>query len=126
MSRHHLTKIDYHVLFWGGIAVFSSFFFDERSVWLGAVLGAVLAFVNWISFRYLALRMAANGNMMRFGLFLAAKTLLLFGAVAVVILLLPVNPLAFILSLSSIVFGILTHAFKQSLAKGEAAMEKDF
>ena len=122
MDRHQLTRVDAYVASWGAAIALASLLFGDLFVFLGALIGAAIALANWIAFRYLGLRIAAAGNRAIFGLFLALKMTLVLGLIAAVLVLAPVNPLAFIIGLSSLVMGIMTHSLRQALAAGAAAL----
>ena len=65
METLHLKKIDSHVLAWGVILCGLASFFWELEIFLGALLGAILASANWLGFRYLIARLAAGSSKAR-------------------------------------------------------------
>ncbi len=69
--------------------------------------------------------LTAKSGRGRIGVLLGLKTLMIFVAVAVVLILLPVHIVAFIIGLSSLVVGIMTQSFFQMLSEGEAVLKKD-
>ena len=84
MDRKLLTKIDLYVFAWGVLIVIGASVLGGRQDILGAAVGAGIASLNWLGFRWAGVRMAATGNKSRFGVFLAVKTLLVLTAVAAV------------------------------------------
>jgi len=125
MSRQLLTKIDFYVVGWGVLIVIGSAFFRDLQVFAGAAFGAALAAINWFGFSYLGLRFAATGAKTKFAIFLAAKTLLVFAAIGVVLLAKIVSPLAFMTGISSLVLGIITRSAIAALAEGDTALKEE-
>jgi hypothetical protein len=125
MNHHHLTKIDRHILIWGLIATAVATPIGGISALLSALIGATLAVVNWMAFRYVVLRMAASGNRMGFGISLGIKTVAILGVITLLFFTLPLEPVALICGFSALFLGIVTYVFKQSLDKGDAVLKKD-
>lgn len=125
MNHRLLAKIDLYVIGWGVAIVAGAALFCDLGIFVGALAGAALAAANWLAFRHAGLRFAASGARVRFGVFLAFKTILVFAAVALVVLSKVVSPLAFMLGLSSLVLGIITRSAIAALREGEAALEEE-
>ena len=125
MNPRYLKKIDWYVIGWGVLITAGAGFFREGPIFLGALIGAVLASVNWTGFRYLGVRMAATANRARFGVFLAIKMAAMLAAVAFVVRSHTVDTLAFIGGLSALVLGILTSAAAQAISEGEQALGEE-
>jgi len=125
MNRQLLTKIDVYVIGWGIVFVIGAVFFRDMEIIVGAAAGAALAAINWLGFRYLGLRFAATGAKVKLGIFLAVKTLLVLVAIGLVLLARVVNPLAFMIGLSSLVLGIITRSAIAALAEGGAALKEE-
>jgi len=127
MDRRLLTKIDLYVMVWGTAICLGSLFWRDLPVFIGALVGAVLATANWIGFRWAGVRMAATGNKSRFGVFLAVKTLVVMAAVVLVLTVFArsVSPIAFMIGISSLVLGILSRGAHQALIEGGAALRED-
>ena len=125
MNRQLLTKIDVYVIGWGVAFTVGAAFFRDLAVFGGVAAGAVLAAVNWLGFRYLGLRFAATGAKAKFGIFLAAKTLLIFGAIGLVLVAKIVSPFAFMIGLSSLVLGIITRSAIAALTEGDTALKEE-
>ncbi|MDJ0762555.1 MAG: ATP synthase subunit I [Myxococcota bacterium] len=128
MERRLLKKIDTYVMFWGVLLVCGSGFFFNSQIFFGALFGALLACANWIGFRLLMTRFiaATARQRIRYGIFLGAKTLVMFSAVAAIVVWIPVNPIAFVIGLSALMLGIFTHSAREILSGGEAALKEDF
>jgi hypothetical protein len=125
MNRRLLNRIDLYVIGWGVVISLGAAFFRDWAIFLGAAIGAVLAIVNWVGFRYAGTRFAATGSKARFGIFLAVKSALVFGAVALVMLSNSVDSLAFLIGLSALVLGVITRSVVTALGEGEAALEEE-
>lgn len=125
MNHRLLAKIDLYVIGWGVAIAVGAALFRDLEIFVGALAGAALAAANWLGFRHAGLRFAATGAKVRFGVFLAVKTLVVFAAVALVILSKVVSPLAFMLGLSSLVLGIITRSAIAAFKEGEAALEEE-
>ncbi len=129
MESRQLKKIDYFVLIWGAILSSGSSFLWNKSIFLGVFIGAVLASINWVGFRFFMTRLMNDKTKKRvhYGIALAVKTLVIFVLVALIIVYVPVNKIAFVVGLSSLMLGIFTCSFVSVLSgKGDVAMEKDF
>ncbi len=109
---------------WGALVVLGFLLFGERSMALGALAGAILAVMNWLGFRWAAVRLALVAERGRFMLFLAVKSAMMMGAVTLVLWTRLVHPVAFAAGLSALVAGILSRTFAQALADGEAALRE--
>jgi hypothetical protein len=125
MERRLLGKIDLYVFLWGAVITLASLFLRDVPIFLGAFAGSVLAALNWLGFRWVGVRMAAAGNKKRFGIFLAIKTLAILVAVVLVLGTGRVEPVAFLVGLSSLVLGILTRSGHLALTEGSAAMREE-
>ncbi|MCP4198350.1 MAG: hypothetical protein GY762_14465 [Proteobacteria bacterium] len=125
MDRHHLKKIDFFIAAFGAVATCLSVFFLDLSIFLGAALGSLMAFFNWVSFRYLVHRLTTSKKRGRIALILGGKTLAVLGLVAVIVLFLPVHALAFIIGLSTLFLGIITLSFIHTDGPNEVALEED-
>jgi hypothetical protein len=119
-----VRRVDLHVAAWGAAIVVGSLAFADRSVLFGALAGALLAFVNWLGFRWAAVRLALVAERGRFMLFLAIKSGAVLGLVGLVLWTRLVHPLAFAVGLSSLVAGIVSRSFVQALSDGEAALRE--
>ena len=120
-----LKKIDFYVAAIGALTTCLAGFFWNAHIFLGALAGSVLAILNWIGFRYLVSRLIEGRNRTRAGLLLALKFLAILAAVSVVLLTVPINVIAFIMGISSLFLGIVTHAVCQALRPDSAALEED-
>ena len=125
MNHHHLTKIDRHVIFWGIIATAAAIPIGGVSAVVSTLIGAVLAILNWMAFRFIVLRMATSGNRLGFGLSLGIKSIAILGIITILVVLLPLNPVALTCGFSALFLGIVSYTFKQALDKGAAALKKD-
>jgi hypothetical protein len=121
---HRLTKIDAHIAVWGAVAVAVTTVVGGTGMVVSALIGAVLAVVNWIAFRTLAVRMVSSSHKLGFGLFLAAKTLVVLGGIALLFAFLPLYPVAFIAGMAGLFLGILTSTICHSLKQTESTMER--
>jgi hypothetical protein len=115
MDRPQTTRIDKYIALWGIVFICSSLIFDQFSIFLGVGLGVLLAIANWFALKHLGLKVMASGTKLkaRFGIFLALKSTLLFGAVVAVLLFAPVHPVALVVGISSLLMGVLTHTIQQ-------------
>ena len=84
-----------------------------------------MAFLNWVSFRYLVQRLTTSKRRGRIALILGVKTLVVLGVVALIVLYLPIEPLAFIIGLSTLFLGIVTLSFIHTDSRNEVALEED-
>ncbi|MCP4604910.1 MAG: hypothetical protein GY847_31045 [Proteobacteria bacterium] len=125
METHRLNKVDAFVGTWGAVLCLFATYFWNWQILLGTFLGALFAFVNWTGFKYLMTRMVAARNQVRYGFFLAIKTVLILSIVALTVLFAPINMIAFIVGLSSLILGIFTHSIRIALLTGEAALKED-
>ncbi|HUT78469.1 MAG TPA: hypothetical protein VM285_12325 [Polyangia bacterium] len=114
--------MDVHVAVWGVVIVVGSLLFADRSILLGALAGAVLALVNWLGFRWAAVRLALVAQRGRFMLFLALKSGAVLGAVTLVLWTRLVHPLAFAAGLSALVAGVISRFLAEALVEGAAAL----
>jgi hypothetical protein len=125
MDRHQLKKIDFFIAAFGAVATCLSVFFLDLSVFFGVALGSLMAFFNWVSFRYLVHRLTTSKSRGRIALILGGKTLAVLGLVAVIVLFLPVHAVAFIIGLSTLFLGIITLSFIHTDGPNEVALEED-
>jgi hypothetical protein len=125
MDRHQLKKIDFFIAAFGVVATCLSVLFLDLSVFLGVALGSLMAYFNWVSFRYLVHRLTKSKNRGRIALILGGKTLAILGLVALIVLFLPIHVLAFIIGLSTLFFGIITLSFIHTDGPNEVALEED-
>ena len=125
MNHHSLKKIDIWIAAWGVIAIALTTVLSEGTVFYSPLLGAALGFANWITFRYVVLRMAVAGNKLGFGVFMGVKALSIMGIITAVFLLLPVNPPSFTAGISSVFFGITSFFLIQSLKKGDRLLNEE-
>jgi hypothetical protein len=112
------------VALWGAAIVAGSLLLRDRSIVLGALAGAVLALINWLGFRWAAVRLALVARRGPFLLFLAVKTALMLAAVAAVLFTGLVHPVAFAAGLSALVAGVISRSFLQALSDGDAALRE--
>ncbi len=126
MEDRRLKKIDFVVLTWGVLLSAGASFFWDLHILLGAVIGATLAFGNWIGFRYLMQRLLSGKNRVRFAVLLAGKSFAILGIVSLLVLYAPLNMIAFVIGLSSLFLGIFTHSIRLLIAGGEAVYKEDF
>ncbi len=125
MDLRQLKKIDFYIAAFGLVATCFSVFFWDLSIFLGTLLGSLMAFFNWLSFRYLVHRMTTSKKQGRLALILGGKILAVMGLVAVIVLFLPVHPLAFVIGLSSLLLGIVTLSLIYTDGPNEVALEED-
>ena len=130
MTHHQITRIDIFIVLWGVLLTCLSMIFKELSVYLGVLLGAVLAGGNWFMLRHIGQKLIAtddaDGNAgARWGLFLALKSMVMLGAVVVVVVFVPVNAIAFVVGLSSLILGVLTHSIQQVFTQGRATVKRE-
>jgi uncharacterized membrane protein len=125
MDRHQLKKIDFFIAAFGAVATCLSVFFLDLSIFLGTALGSLMAFFNWVSFRYLVHRLTTSKKRGRIALILGGKTLAVLVLVAVIVLFLPIHTLAFIIGLSTLFLGIITLSFIHPDGPNEVALEED-
>ncbi len=119
-----------YVVLWGVLLTCLSMIFKELSVYLGVLAGAVLAGGNWILMRHIGHKLVTStdideGKGARLGLFLALKTVLMFGAVVAVLMFVPINTIAFVVGLSSLILGVLTHSVHQIFTQGRATVKRE-
>lgn len=125
MTHHRLKKADFYIAGWGAVICLGIWAIDGTGLLGGALVGALVASLNWVALRYVGVRLAASGENGRFGVFMGLKTLLLLVGVCLVALYLPVDLLGFILGFASLVLGVVTFSFRLALADGEAALGED-
>lgn len=123
---HRLKTIDYHILLWGALLTGASYFVWDLKIFAGAFIGSLLAVVNWVGFRYLMSKLLHAKNRARFAVLLGGKSIAILGIVALVVLYVPINMLAFIAGLSSLFLGIFTHSIRLAVSGGETATKEDF
>lgn len=111
MIPHNLKKVDYHIAIWGLIAIALTAVAGGISSGLSALTGAALGMGNWVVFRRLILGIAASGNQMGLGVFLALKFLAVVAVVTLLFTLTPVDPIAFTAGISALFLGISTCYF---------------
>ena len=124
METRNLKKIDYFVAGYGVLICCAAFCFFSVEIFTSALVGAVVALANWMGFRWAGIRMAATGEKSRFALFLGVKTIFILGMVGLVLASSLVEPLPFMIGLSSLVLGVLTKGALQALAEGDAALKE--
>jgi hypothetical protein len=125
MDLHQLKKIDFYIAAFGVVTTCFSVFFWDLSIFLGTLLGSLMAFFNWLSFRYLVHRMTTSKKRGRVAIILGCKTLAVMGLVALIVLFLPIHALAFVIGLSSLVLGIVTLSLIYTDGQNEVALEED-
>ncbi len=127
MDRHHLKKIDLYVILWGALLTSGSVFFWDFSIIMGVFIGALIASLNWVGFRFLLSRLMEGATRKRAHYIIAfvLKILAVLSVVGAVIAFAPVNPFAFVAGLSSLMAGIFTGSLKHSLQREDAALEKE-
>jgi len=108
MSQKALKKIDllivgYAVILCGGAAAFFGF----RS-FAGVATGAAIALPNWILSRWLGVKLILDEHKTRVSLLLALKMISLLGVILLILSLTSVDPVAFMIGLSTLVFGIFS------------------
>jgi hypothetical protein len=126
MEQRHLKKIDLCILLWGVALSVLAIPFWSFPIFLGALLGSLIAFVNWVGFRYLMARVVAGRNRARWGFLLAVKSTLALAAVAAVVMYAPVSVIAFVIGVSSLVLGILTYFVLFAKSNEETVLKEDF
>ncbi len=126
MESHRLKKIDSYVLIWGIALCFFATFFRNQPIFFGVFVGAFIAFFNWVGLRYLMERVISTDNKQaRYGILLAIKAFFVLGVIALIVLFVPIEMLAFLIGLSSLVLGIFTHSIRYALLGGETALKED-
>ena len=126
MMGHRLKTIDLNILLCGTLLTGTASFLWNLEIFVGAFLGSFLAFVNWVGFRLLMSKLLTAKNRARFAILLGIKTIAILAIVAVVVLYVPINMLAFIAGLSSLFLGIFTHSIRLAISGGETATKEDF
>lgn len=128
MMSHRLKTIDTYILLWGALLTGTASFLWmwNLEIFAGTFIGAFLAFVNWVGFRFLMSRLLHAKNRARFAVLLGMKSIAILAVVAVVVLYVPINMLAFIVGLSSLFLGIFTHSIRLAISGGETATKEDF
>jgi len=101
--------------------------FAKLSISLGVGLGVLLATGNWFVLRHLGLKMIAPGDKSkaRLGIFLALKSTAMLGAVILVLVFVPVHPVAFVVGISSLILGVMTHSIHQVFARDEMSTRRE-
>ncbi len=125
MNRNNLKMIDYWIAAWGIIAISSAVVISGKTVFLSALLGSLLGLINWIMFRYAALRMAVASNKTEFGIFMGIKSLLIMAIITALFLSTPIRPVPFIAGISSLFLGIITFFLMQFMKKGDQILNKE-
>lgn len=125
MNRR-LKDIDIYILLWGALLTGIASFLWNMEIFAGAFVGAFLAFANWVGFRHLMSRLLVAKNRVRIAVLLGIKSIAILGVVALVVLYVPINMLAFIAGLSSLFLGIFTHSIRLAVSGGETATKEDF
>ena len=125
MDNRQLMKIDFSIAAFGAVAVCVSVFFWDLPIFLGTFLGALMAFLNWKSFRYIMRRLTTSKKHGRVALILGAKTLAVLGSVALIVMFVPIDPVAFIIGLSTLFLGIVTLSFIHTGNRSGIALEED-
>lgn len=119
-----LTKIDIHIAVWGALATATATLMGGRAMLPGALLGAVLASLNWLAFRTLVIRMADSAQKLGLGLLLAVKTIAVLVAIALMLKYLPIHPVAFLAGMSGLFLGIVTSTIAGALRPADSALER--
>lgn len=126
MKRPRLKKIDVYIGMWGLVLVALSLWFRDVSIFFGTLIGSALAFANWVGYRALMRRVLTSTRRGRFAVLFGLKTIIMFGIVAAIVFSRRVHVLAFIVGLSSLFLGIVTHSIRLALDGGEAVVEEDY
>lgn len=124
MTRR-LTKIDAHIASWGGIITALTAVIGGAEMFPSALVGAALAYLNWVALRTLAARMAESPQKLGLGVFLALKSLALFVGAFLLIKFLPIQPLPFLAGMSGLFLGIATSTFFHALERSDARAESE-
>ena len=108
MSQKALKKIDlliilYAVILCSGAAALYGF----RS-FISVAAGAVVALPNWILSRWLGVKLILTENKTRVSILLALKMISLLGVILLILSFTSVEPVAFMVGLSTLVFGIFS------------------
>lgn len=125
MDSGQWKRLDVFVASWGVIISLAALFFSELPIFIGALLGAVVAFINWISFRYLALKISISKKRTRLYILLGLKSVLVLAVVAAIILAGGVNGYGFVFGISSLVLGIVTFSCIQAFEKDEITVKEE-
>jgi hypothetical protein len=121
---NRLTKIDAYVAVWGLIATGVTALVGGTGMILSALIGAVLASINWLVFRALAVRLAASPQRLALGLLLGTKTAVLLGGIALILTYLPLSPIALLAGMSGLFLGIVTSTLTHSMQQAESPVER--
>ncbi len=130
-----IDKITFYIAALGGVATVLAFAVGGVRVGLGAFVGAGVALANWAFLRWLMHRMADQGtsHRQRWMLLLTAKMIAMMMACWVLITGLGINPMGFVIGLSSLVLGVVVGALvhrtmatdDSSLSEGSSANSED-
>jgi hypothetical protein len=120
-----LTRFEPYALLWGGgAALFAALRLAPADL-IGVAIGTALTLANWFVFNWVGRRVAALGDKLRFGIFLAVKTGSLLAIIWLILMTEIASPLGLLLGLTSLVFGILVRSSIQVLAEGDAALREE-
>lgn len=123
MDSSQLKKIDIYVVVWCIAITLASLSIAGMPIFIGALTGSAIAFINWVSFRYLAERMSMSRKKERVYILFGLKTVLVLTVVAIAILVFSVDGLGLLIGISSLVLGIVTYCGRQALGNSEIALK---
>jgi len=113
------AKISLHIAVLGIVLSAGALFFESTPIWLGTVLGAALAFMNWLVISWVGVRLTNDNAGTLPGVLFSLKTFLLMGAVAVVYFVVRPHDMAFMLGLSVLPAGLISAALASLSEMGE-------
>lgn len=125
MGLKTLKKIDYFigsyavVLCVGAISIFGSHIF-----W-GVLIGSIVSLVNWIVLRWIGVRLVLAANKQRFAIFLGFKSVLTLGLILAILSASIVEPIAFLIGLSTLVLGVLSKGAVDAIAEGDKILREE-
>ena len=91
---------------------------------VGALVGAVIALLDWVALRFLGQRMLASqgGGRTMLSLALIAKMGLVLGVCAAVLMTRRIDPIGFLVGISALAAGVLVGSFHQALSAPASAV----
>jgi hypothetical protein len=123
--RTLLKRFEPYALLWGaGAALFAALKLTPADL-AGVGVGTALTLANWFVFNWAGRRVAALGDKLRFGVFLAVKTGSLIAIIWLIMTTEIASPLGLLLGLTSLVFGVLVSSSIHVLAEGDAALREE-
>jgi hypothetical protein len=122
-SMQRIERLNYAL---GGVLVLAAAFTQPRSIALGVTVGVALTCANFFVLRRLVTKWtsdAAKGVSGNAPLLMLPKMVILMGAVAVAILLLPIDPIAFTIGYSLFIVSIVIDTTYSALKSPETTPE---